>query len=192
MLNPIFGVAPDKAIVGLAGKHAIPIPVKSMDPTVSNGCSALTKVETTSGRPDLRVMDFSTSADEHTQFDFGAPKSWNEGTVSFRAIYTHAGGQTGGLDGVAWFLQGLAVSKGESADQAYGTAVVVTNDDAAAEGVFTTSESLAITLAGAPAEEDHLFFRLGRDVSDAADDLDIDARLIGIILYMTFAAGNDQ
>ena len=173
------------------GKVAIPISVSQMTPTVSNGCSALTLVETTAARPDLVVRDFSTSADEHVQFGFAAPVSWNEGTVTFSAAYTHAGGQTGGLDGVAWFLQGLAVSDSESADQAYGTAVVVTNDDATAEDVLRTSESAAVTLAGTPAAIDYLFFRVGRDVSDGADDLDIDARLLGITLFLTFEAKND-
>ncbi|MEE8607219.1 MAG: hypothetical protein V3S55_06435 [Nitrospiraceae bacterium] len=177
--------------VGLAGKQAIPIPVSNMTPTVSNGCSALTLVETTADRPDLVVRDFSTAADEHCQFGFSAPKSWNESTVTFQAVYTHNGGQTGGLDGVAWFLQGLAVSNSESADQAYGTAVVVTNDDATAEDVHTTSVSGNVTLAGTPAEEDYLFFRVGRDVSDGADDLDIDAGLMGVILFFTTNVGND-
>lgn len=179
------------ATLAAVGKVAFPIGVSQMTPTVSNGCSALTLVETTADRPDLVVRDFSTAADEHAQFGFLAPVSWNEGTVTFNASYTHAGGQTGGLDGVAWFLQGLAVSNSESADQAYGTAVVVTNDDATAEDVHTTSESAAITLAGTPAAQDYLFFRVGRDVSDGADDLDIDARLIGITLFLTFEAKND-
>jgi len=34
-------------------------------------------------------------------------------------------------------------------------------------------------------------FRVGRDVSESEDDLDIDARLIGITLFMTFEAKND-
>ena len=173
------------------GKVAIPISVSQMTPTVSNGCSALTLVETTADRPDLVVRNFSTAADEHAQFGFRAPASWNEGTVSFSVSYTHAGGQTGGLDGVAWFLQGLAVSNSESADQVYGTAVVVTNDDATAEDVFHTSESAAVTLNGSPASLDFLFFRVGRDVSDGADDLDIDAGLIDITLFLTFEAKND-
>ncbi len=148
-------------------------------------------METTSARPDLVVRDFSTAADEHCQFGFLAPVSWNEGTVTFRAIWTHAGGQTGGLDGVAWFLQGVAVTNADTADQVYGTAVVVTDDDSTAEDVYITDESGAVTLAATPVVGDYLLFRVGRDVSDAADDLDIDARLLGITLFLTFEAKND-
>ena len=174
-----------------AGKQHVWIPALAMRPTVSNGCAGIVDVETTAGRPDLQVLDFDNTADEHAQFGMAAPKSWNESTVTFKAVWTHAGGQTGGLDGVAWFLQGLAASDDDTADAAYGTAVVVTDDQATAEDVYFTAESTAITIAGTPAEGDMLFFRVGRDVSDAADDLDIDARLIGIILYLTTDTGND-
>ena len=37
------------------GKETIWVPAAAMSPTVSNGCSALTFVETTSGRPDMQV-----------------------------------------------------------------------------------------------------------------------------------------
>lgn len=173
------------------GKKAIFVPATAMQPTVSNGCSALTTVETMTGRPDLQVRDFDAAADEHAQFGFAMPKSWDEGTVTFKAVWTHAGGQTGGLDGVAWFLQGVSVSDDDTADQAYGTAVVVADDQATAKDVYLTSASSAVTLAGTPAELDYVFFRVGRDVSDGADDLDIDARLIGIVLFITTDAGND-
>jgi hypothetical protein len=162
-----------------------------MRPTSSNGCAGLADLETTAGRPDLSSLDFDSTADEHAQFGIAAPKSWNESTVTFKAVWTHAGGQTGGLDGVAWFLQGVACSDDDTADVAYGTGVVVTDDQATGEDVYFTSESSAITIAGTPAEGDMLFFRVGRDVSDAADDLDIDAKLLGIVLFLTTNAATD-
>ena len=175
----------------LQGKQAVWIPVAAMRPTVSNGCAAIADRETTAGRPDIQWMLFDTTADEHAQFGFALPNSYNLSTVTFKALYSHPGGQTGGLDGVAWFLQGLAVSDDESADQAYGTAVVVTADNATAEDIHQTSESAAVTMAGTPAAGDMSFWRVGRDVSDAADDGDIDMGLLGIILYITTNAGND-
>ncbi len=179
------------ATLAAVGKIAIPISVSAMTPTVSAGCSALTLVETTANRPDLVVRDFSTAADEHCQFGFRAPVSWNEGTVTFIPLWTHAGGQTGGLDGVAWFLQGVAVTDDDTADQAYGTLQYSKDDQATAEDVYHGPESSAITIAATPVANDYLFFRLGRDISESEDDLDIDARLLGITLFMTFAAKND-
>ncbi len=80
----------------------------------------------------------------------------------------------------------------ETIDVAYGTAIVV--DDAcqgAAEELYVTAESGAVTIAGTPADNDLTYFRIFRDVSDGNDDMAEDARLIGIKLFYTTDANND-
>lgn len=177
------------SIVRTAGKETIWVPAAAMRPTVSNGCASLTDVETTAGRPDMQVLDFDATADEHAQFSVAFPKSWNEGTVTFKAFWTTSGAVT---TGVAIALQGVAVSDNETLDVAYGTAVVVTDDaQGAAEELYVTAESSAVTIAGTPAESDAAFFRVFRDVSDANDDMTQDMRLLGIQLFYTTNAGND-
>jgi hypothetical protein len=160
-----------------------------MQPTTSNPCSDLTTVETTSGRPDMVVLDFDDGADEHAQFSVAFPKSWNLGTVTFKAYWTTTATDT---DGCTWGLQGVAMNDNETIDVVYGTAVVV--DDAAqgaAEELYVTAESGAITIAGTPADEDLCFFRVFRDVSDSNDTMAEDARLLGIKLFFTTDAAND-
>ena len=177
------------AAIKTAGKETIFVPAAAMSPTASNGCAALATAETTSGRPDMNVLDFDASSDEHAQFQVAFPKSWNEGTVTFQAFWTTAATDT---DGVAWGLQGVAVSDNDTIDVAYGTAVVVTDDAlGAAEDLCVTAESGAITIAGSPAAGDMCFFRIFRDVSDSNDDMAEDARLIGIKLFFTTDAAND-
>ena len=172
------------------GKHTIWIPATAMTPTVSNGCATLTSVETTAGRPDMNVLDFDTTADEHAQFSVAMPKGWNLGTVTFQAWWTNASAVT---TGVAWGLQGVAVSDNDTIDVAYGTAIVVTDDSLnAAEDCMVTAESAAVTIAGTPADDDICFFRVFRDVSDANDDLAEDARLIGIKLFITIDTPTDD
>lgn len=171
------------------GKETIWVPAAAMIPTSSNGCAALAKVETTAGRPDLNVLDFDTAADEHAQFSVAFPKSWNLSTVTFKAYWTSTATDT---DGVAWGLQAVAVSNDDTIDVAYGTPVVVTDDNiSAAEDCLVTAESSAITIAGTPAAEDLVYFRVFRDISDANDDMTEDARLIGIKLYFTTNAATD-
>tara|TARA_Y100000310_G_scaffold236502_1_gene239683 strand:+ start:3743 stop:4960 length:1218 start_codon:yes stop_codon:yes gene_type:complete len=171
------------------GKHTIFVPVNAMRATSSNGCAAITDVETTSGRPDMQVLDFDASSDEHAQFQVAMPKSWNLGTITFQAFWTSTATDT---DGVAWGLQGVATSNDDTIDVVYGTAVVVTDDNiSAAEDMLVTSESSAITIAGTPADDDMCFFRVFRDVSDANDDMTEDARLIGIKLFITTDTGED-
>lgn len=171
------------------GKHTLFIPAGSMRPTASNGCAALTAVETTSGRPDMIVLDFDATADEHAQFQVAMPKMWNLGTVTFQVFWTTTATDT---DGVAWGLQGVAVPDNSTIDVAYGTPVVVTDDaQSAAEEQLVTAESSAVTIAGTPGDDYMCYFRIFRDVSDANDDMTEDARLIGIKLFYTTDAATD-
>jgi len=175
--------------IGLQGKHSIFIPAAAMRPTASNGCATITDVETTSGRPDMQVLDFDASADEHAQFQIAMPKQWNEGTITFQVYWCSTATDT---DGVSWALQGVACSDSDTIDVAYGTAVVV--DDAnlsAAEDLCVSAESGALTIAGSPAAGDMTFFRVFRDVSDSNDTAAEDARLIGVKIFLTTDAGND-
>jgi hypothetical protein len=172
-----------------AGKETIWIPSAAITPTQSNGCASRTQVETTSGRPDMDVLDFDASSDEHAQFSVAFPKSWNAGTITFQVYWTTTATDT---DGVSWGLQGVAVSDNDTIDVAYGTAVVV--DDAAlsaAEDLCVTAESGAVTVAGSPADNDIVYFRIFRDVSDSNDTAAEDARLIGVKIFFTTDLAND-
>ncbi|MAE42395.1 hypothetical protein CMO93_01375 [Candidatus Woesearchaeota archaeon] len=175
--------------VHIQGKYTIFVPAAAMRPTSSNGCAVIADVETTSGRPDMQVLDFGANSDEHAQFQVAFPNSWNAGTITFKAFWTSAATDT---DGVAVGLQGVAVSNDDTIDVAYGTAVVVTDDNiSAAEDLLVTGESSAVTIGGTPAAGDMCFFRVFRDVSDANDDMTEDMRLIGIQLYYTTNASDD-
>jgi len=174
--------------LALQGLQTCYIPAKAMRPTSSNGCAAITDVETTSGRPDLQVLDFDDGSDEHAQFDIAFPKNWNAGTITFRVFWVSTATDT---DGVSWALQGVSVPDNSTIDVAYGTAVVV--DDAnqgAVEEMLVTATSGAVTIAGA-ADDCLTFFRIFRDVSDANDTAAEDARLLGVQIFFTTNAGND-
>jgi len=175
--------------VKVAGKESMFIPAGGMKPTVSNGCANHASVETTAGRPDMIVLDFDKDSDEHAQFQICFPKSYDLGTVTFQVWWTGLAATTG----VAWGLQGVAVSNNSTIDVAYGTAVVVTdNAQGAVEEVCVTAESGAVTIAGTPADDDIIFFRFFRDVSDGNDDMAGDARLLGIKLFFNTDAKNDS
>jgi len=175
-------ITPDNFFNAAAGKQTIFIPAGAMRPTVSNGCADLVSAETTAGRPDMIVLDFDTGSDEHAQFQVAFPKAWNEGTITFRVFWTSTATDT---DGVAWALQGVSVADDATIDVAYGTAVVVTDDNiSAAEDMLVTAESGAVTITSAAADT-MTYFRIFRDVSNANDDMGEDARLIGIKLFFT-------
>ena len=182
------GATVASAVIKTAGLETIWVPATAMRPTSSNGCAAITDVETTAGRPDLQVLDFDKDADEAAQFSIAFPKSWNEGTITFAVYYIGLAATTG----VAFGLQGVSVGDNEEADQAYGTAVVVTDDSQGdATEVLITATSGAVTLANSPAAGDISFFRLFRDVSDGNDDMAGDARVLGVKIFFTTNAAND-
>ena len=175
---------------GTIGKHTIYVPAAAMRPESSNGCSAMTDHVTTSGRPDIMGLLFDGASDEHAQFSVAFPKGWNEGTVTFRAFsaVTDAAA-TDGSDTVSWGLQGLSVADDASIDQAYGTAVVVTETTSGTvEDIAVSAESGAVTIASVAADT-LTFFRVFRDVS--ADNMTEDAVLLGIQIFYTIDAGED-
>jgi len=183
-LNKLDGVGTLKQ----AGKETIWVPANAMTPTTSNPCSDITTVETTSGRPDMHVLDFDKDSDEFAQFAIAFPKSYNLGTVTFQFFWSGLAATTG----VSMQLQGVAMNDNETIDVAYGTAVVVDDDaQGAVEELLVSAESGAITIAGTPADNDLTYFRIGRDVSDSNDDMAGDCRLHGIKIFFTTDAAND-
>ena len=181
--------AGNNTVVRKGGKHSIWIPATAMYPTTTNGCAALAQVELSNG-PELKCLDFDDGSDEFAQFTVAFPKSWNGGTVTFKAYWCSSATDT---DGVSWALQACGMNDNETTNLAFGTAVVV--DDAnqgAANELMITAESGAITINGTPADDDLTFFQIFRDVSDSNDTAAEDARLLGIKLYYTIDAGNDE
>jgi hypothetical protein len=181
------GATVNSAVIKTAGTETIYVPASAMYPNTTNGCAALAQVELTAGRPELKVLDFDKDSDEFAQFTVAFPKSWNGGTVTFRAFWV--GNAT--TDGIAWGLQAISVGDNAEADAAFGTAVVVTDDSQGdATEVLVTATSGALTISGA-GDDKMTFFQIFRDVSDANDDMAADARLVGIQLFFTTDATND-
>ncbi len=175
----------------VAGKQTMWVPAANMRPTVSAGCAALVDLETTATRPDITSLDFAAGADDHAQFQVAFPKSWALGTVTFQVFWTTVGAVS---TGVAIGLQGVAVSDNETIDVAFGNVPIVVTDDAqgAIEELYVTAESAAVTISGTPADDDVIFFRVNRDVSDGNDDMTQDMKLIGIKLFWTTDTPNDD
>jgi len=174
----------------VVGRHTIWAPAGAMRPTVSNGCAPLAEAETSAGRPDISALGFDANADEHAQFQIAMPKSWNGGAVTFQAFWTSAATDTGG---VAWGLQAVAVADGDAIDVAYGAPVVVgDNAQGAAQDIYVSAESSAVLIAGSPGANELVVFRVFRDVSDPADTMSEDARLIGLKIFFTTDAETDD
>ena len=173
--------------IKLAGKETIYVPASAMYPESTNGCSGLEQVELSNG-PELKCLDFDASSDEHAQFTVAFPKSWNEGTVTFKAYFTVTGTNTGT---VKWVLAGVAFSDDDTINATFSATVgpSAKAHSGTSNDLNVTAESGALTINGSPAAEDLVFFRVMRDVSE--DNQSGDARLLGIKLFFTTDAAND-
>jgi hypothetical protein len=181
------------AIAGLTptpvGRHAVPIMAGSMRPSVAGGCAALVAIASAANQPDIVTLDFDATTQEYAQFAIPMPKSWDEGTITFVPIWSHA--ETTTNFGVVWDLQAIALSNDDAVAQAFGTAQTSTDTGGTTSDVYVGPESAAITIAGTPAAEDVAFFRLSRVTGNGSDTMAIDARLHGIVLFINTTAGND-
>ena len=172
--------------IKIAGKETIWIPAVAMYPNTTNGAAAA-QVELSNG-PEIKVLDFDKSTDEFAQFAVAFPKSWNAGTVTFQAFFTATSTDTGTT---AWGLSAVALADSGDLNTAFGTQVVATakGHSGTSNDLDVAAESGAVTIAGSPGANEYVFFQVSRDVS--ADDLDADARLLGIKLFFTTSAAND-
>jgi hypothetical protein len=174
---------------GSGGKHAVYIAAGSMLPSVTGGCAPLARVASAANQPDISSLYFDATTEEYAQFNFRMPKSWNEGTITFAPIWSHAATVTN--FGVVWSLQAVATSDDDAIAVAYGTAQTSTDTGGTTNDQYTGPESSAITIAGTPAAEDMVRFRIFRTPTNGSDTMTIDARLEGITVYMTTDAETD-
>jgi len=176
------------AAIKIAGLETIWVPASAMYATTTNGGSA-EQIETTALRPDMKVMDFADTADDHAQFSVAFPKSWNEGTVTYQCFWTPSTTNTGNC---IFGLQGVAVGDGDTIDVAFGTAVNVTD-----AGIGTIEDQQVspvsgdVTIAGSPAVDQQTYFQIFRDANGAGDTYTGVARLLGIKIFFTTDAAND-
>jgi hypothetical protein len=172
-----------------AGKHAAWVAAGSMTPSATGGCASLANIASAANQPDIQTLNFDSTTQEYAQFSIKMPPSWDEGTLTFRPVWSHAATTTN--FGVAWELQAVAVGDDDTIAVNYGTAVAVTDTGGTTNDQYTGDESAAITVAGSPQAGDVVYFRVSRNPSNGSDTMAIDARLHGIEVYMTTDASTD-
>ena len=183
-LNKLDGVG----VLKQAGKETMWVPASAMYPATTGGADPQ-QVETTSGRPDMKVIDFDASTEEHAQFSVAFPKSWNEGTVTFQVYWAPSNTNTG----VCIFkLAGVACGDSDTIDVAYGTEVEL-NDAGigTVEDQQVSAESGAVTIAGSPAVNQLTYFEFSRHADGDDDTFTGDARVLGIKIFFSTDAAND-
>ena len=180
------------AVVGSAGslgKHTIWVPAAAMVSRATAGAVPGT-IETTTNKNIIRTLDFDPSTQQFAQFEIAMPKGWDEGTITFIPVWSHAA--TTVNFGVQWALQAVARSSADAIDVAFGTEQTSTTTGGTTNTLYVGPEFTAITVGGSPLENDATLFQIKRNPAAAADTMAINARLHGIkVLYMTNAGTDD-
>ena len=175
------------AAVKIAGKETMWVPAAAMYGATTNGADAQ-QVETTAGRPDMKVLDFDAGTGEFAQFSVAFPKSWNEGTVTYQVYWTPSNTNTGNC---VFRLQGVSCGDSDTIDVTYGTAVSITD-----AGIGTVEDqqvspvSSAVTIKNAAVDK-LTYLQLERDASVGTDTFTGDARVLGVKIFFTTDAAND-
>lgn len=172
-----------------AGKQPIYIPAAAMVSRTTNGAASGT-AEMSTNKQMLKTLDFDTTTQEFAQFSIRMPKAWNESTITFIPVWSHAATTTN--FGVVWALEAVAISNDDTLDASWGTAGTSTDTGGTTNDLYEGPESSAITIGGTPAEGDTVYFQVKRNVSDGSDTMAVDARLHGILLYITTNAATDE
>jgi hypothetical protein len=162
-------------VTATGGSTNLWIPASAWIPKSTAGCGVDSR-ETTTHDQCFDELLFDTGSDEFADALVVMPSNYNNGTVTARFYWTAASGS----GGVAWGIQGRAFANDDALDTAAGTAQLVTDTLIAADDMHITSATSAVTIGGTPAANTPIQFTIYRDVSDAGDDLAVDARLLGV------------
>jgi len=172
----------------LVGKMAMWIPASEFVPRITNGASRGI-IELATNDNMLETLDFDTTTQEFAQAARRMPESWDEGTITFIPIWSHPSTSTN--FGVVWALQAVAVSNDDAQDVAFGTEQTSTDTGGTTDDSYAGPECSAITVAGTPTAGDVVMFCVKRVPANGSDTLAVDARLHGVMLYITTNAVKD-
>jgi hypothetical protein len=172
--------------LGAVGKQAIPIPAGGMEAAETNGAASGSVTLT---NQKFITKDFDTATQETVYFAFRMPQQWDEGTVTFQVVWSHAATTTN--FGVVFELAAVATGDDDAGDAAFGTSQTSTDTGGTTNDIYISPESSAITVAGTPQAGDYVWFMLRRVPANGSDTLAVDARVHELTLYMTNAAGTD-
>jgi hypothetical protein len=184
----VCSVKSDSAVnLGCVGTHELYIPAGAMYTVTTNGADYATR-ELATNDIMISCFAFDTTTAQKTQFNWATPANWDAGTVKFKLYWTTTGGSS--TQTVDFDLAGVGFANDNPMDTAVGTPQNVTDTWIADDDLHVSAYSSAITISGSPAAGELVVFQLSRDV--AADDLGVDAEVVGVLLEYSTDASNSS
>lgn len=164
------------------GKQSIWVPAAAMSPgSPSSGTLNV-------GGAIFPYLAFDAAADEFAFFTIASPKSWDAGTLTFEAFWTHPATATNFA--VVWSVGIAAFADNVAFANSYVSANV-TDTGGTTSNIYRSAESGTINPGNTQAKQDLLACYAARVGSSGSDTLAVDAYLIGIMLHYTTDAATD-
>lgn len=163
------------------GSTNIWIPAAQWIPRTTTGCGIDSREQTT-GNINTDELLFDLATTEYAQCMIVMPSNYNNSTVTARFYWTASAGTASQT--VTWAIRGRAFGDNVAIGQTLGTAVSVNDAYFSANQMHVTSATSAMTIDGTPAANKAVVFEVYRDISD---DLNADARLLGVEISYTAA-----
>ncbi len=172
----LIGGVPHKQIYAAAGL---------VKPTLTSGCAPASQIEMGTNKNVYDYLAFDPSATEYAFFNVAVPQDYTGGTMYFKVLWTHPATTTN--FGVAWGLQGVAISNDDTLDVAQGTGVLSVDTGGTTSDFYLSDLSGKVTIAGSPAVGDLINFRVYRKHDDAGDTMAVDAYFLSIMVWYPVA-----
>ena len=181
----VYDASSDKFVlighaIGVIGKRHLFVPSNQMYGRTTSGAATGT-TETTTNKVMVQTLDFDNTTQEFAQFVWAPPANYNNSTLTAKFVWLHP--STTVNYGVRWGIQALARSDDDALDTAFGTEQNVSDTGGTTTDVYISAECPAMTPSGTPADGDLLIFQINRNPGHADDNLGVDAKLIGVILF---------
>lgn len=171
------------------GKQSIWIPASAWKSFTTSGPGSLVTLELVAANSEIVSLDFDPSTGEFIHAEVAMPKSWNVAQISAKVLWSHPATVTN--FGVTWQIAAHAVSDDDPFGFTLVAATQVTDTGGTTNDLYITAETSALTIGGSPAAQDLVSLRIARLVGDAGDNLAVDARFHGLMLFYTTNAVND-
>ena len=166
----VSGYTGTSGISGTSGTPAAGTIVLSAGgwPSITSGCTGPAQEELPTNKVNLLTLNFASSTQSFAEYTVFMPSTYTGGTITAKFVWTSSSTST---NSVVWGIAARAYSDGITLDQAFGTAVEVTDaNTATANQVHISNATAAVTIAGSPAANQMVQFRIYR-LGSGADNL---------------------
>jgi len=160
------------------------------NPTVTNGATAASQIEITSGSySDFTTVNFSNSGTPTGTVDFALPWDYDGGSFTANMYFSTSGSISGSSTSVKMGIAGRAYASGDLLDQASGSFVYTTTTSSSAANLFFISAtSASFVVSGSPAPYNLVHYVIQRD-NTVANNLASPVRLHGFRINYTRSQG---